>query len=80
MTEHSSARYVSPLLITVEDAPGGYYQGYAVRLNGVPLWVRPYDGESWDRAAVEVADALCEMLRAHTGNALVEVTEEADSD
>lgn len=78
MTDHSSARIVAPIIITVEDAPGGYYQGYQVRLNGVPLWVRPYDGESWNQAAVEVTEALCEVLRAHTGRTRAEEDDDDD--
>jgi hypothetical protein len=62
--------HVTALVVSIEPAAGSYYQGYDVSLNGVPLWFRPYDGSSETEAATEVMQALCDVLRAHTGRAL----------
>jgi hypothetical protein len=59
--------------ITVEVPPGGRFDGWDVALNGVYLWRRPYDGYGPYEAAREVSEALCELLRAHTGRTLPEV-------
>ena len=65
MSDHFTA-----LVVSVEPAPEGYYHGYNVSLNGVPLWFRPYDGSAEVEVAYEVTQALCEVLRAHTGREL----------
>jgi hypothetical protein len=61
---------ITGMVVTVELSPDGYYEGYRVSLNGVPLWFRPYDGSDWTEAAHEAIEALCEVLRAHTGRTL----------
>lgn len=51
------------LVVTVEEPSGGYYRGWNVKLNGEPLWFKPYDGSDAQEAAAEVVTTLCEMLR-----------------
>lgn len=65
------ADHFTALVVSVEPAvPGGCYRGFDVELNGMPLWFRPYDGADWTEAVNEVTEALCEVLRAHTGRVL----------
>lgn len=71
MTERfASGGVVVGINITVEVPPRGASDGWDVALNGVYLWRRPYDGYGPYEAAREVSEALCEVLRAHTGRAL----------
>jgi len=77
-SNYNGAVTVVGVAVAVDLAPGGYYEGYRVSLNGVPLWFRPYDGSDWMVAAHEAIEALCEVLRAHTGRALA--TESDDDD
>lgn len=65
-----SNQQITGMTVSVELAPGGYYQGYNVFLNGQPLWFRPYDGSDTEEVVAEVTEALCEVLRAHTGRGL----------
>jgi hypothetical protein len=56
-------QHMTALFVTVEEPPGGYYSGWNVKLNGEPLWFRPYDGSDAQEAAYEVFSTLREMLR-----------------
>lgn len=54
------------LVIDVENAPA-HHQGHNVYINNKPLWFRPYDGQPPAAAIAEVVEALCAVLRAHSG-------------
>jgi hypothetical protein len=51
-----------PLLLEVE--PAGFYRGWNVNLNGVPIWHKPYDGSRAEEAADEFLAVLGALMCA----------------
>lgn len=59
-----------PLLLEVEGA--GLYNGWNVKLNGVPMYHKPYDGSDDEEAAEEFLTALGALIRREAGYPLLE--------
>lgn len=62
-----------PLLLEVEGV--GLYQGWNLKINGVPMYHKPYDGSDSEAAAEEFLIALGALMRRETGRPVSQVTE-----
>jgi hypothetical protein len=56
---------VNTFILSVEGA--GFYRGHNVKINGVQVAHRPYDGSGVDTVELEVAEALGELIREKLG-------------
>jgi hypothetical protein len=63
-------------MIEVEGT--GPYTGWDVKLNGVPMYHKPYDGSDAEQAAEQFLEVLGTLVRQESG--FPEIGEEGDGD